>query len=131
MNGTVAMIHEMELLTQCGMSPLQVLQAATSTAAGISGSKAGVLAAGKAPDFIAVKGNPDEDISAMRNLVLVVKSGRRAFLENGEKKERGFHIMPPGYNVCGGTTFDWAADATQGIISPVSYNDAWNLRKEV
>lgn len=106
-------------------------QAATGTAAGISGSKAGILAAGKDPDFIAVKGNPDEDIAAMRSLVLVVKSGRRAFLETREKKECGFHIMPPGYNVCGGTTFDWAADATQGILDPVNYNDAWNLRKEV
>lgn len=131
MDGTVATIREMELLTQCGMSPLQALQAATGTAAGISGSKAGILAAGKAPDFIVVKGNPDEDIAAMRSLVLVVKSGRRAFLETREKKERGFHIMPPGYNVCGGTTFDWAADATQGILDPVNYNDAWNLRKEV
>lgn len=131
MDGTTAILRELELLTQCGMTPIQAIQSATVTAAKLSGSQAGVLEAGKAPDFIAVQGEPDKNISAMRSLVLVVKSGRRAFLQTEMQKERGFHIMPPGYNVCGGTTFDWAADAIQGVIDPVNYNDAWNLRKEV
>lgn len=130
-DGTVAVIKEIELLVECGMTPVEALKAATSAAAGISGSKAGVLASGKAPDFIAVKGKPDEDISAMRSIAMVVKSGRRAFADTEGLKERGFHIMPPGYNVCGGTTFDWAADATQGVIDPPNYNDMWNLRKEI
>ncbi len=131
MDGTVAMIREIELLHECGMSNVEALQAATCQAAAISGSGAGLLAAGKAPDFIAVKGNPDEDLSALRSLVMVVKSGRRAFAQLDGLKERAFHIMPPGYNVCGGTTFDWAADATQGVIDPPNYNDMWNLRKEI
>jgi len=131
MDGTVAMIREIELLKECGMSNVEALQAATCTAAGISGSKAGFLAAGKAPDFIAVEGKPDEDLAALRKLVMVVKGGRRAFAQLEGCKERAFHIMPPGYNVCGGTTFDWAADATQGVIDPPNYNDMWNLRKEI
>lgn len=130
-DGTVAFIKEMELLVECGMTPAQAIQSATSTAAEISGAKTGILAAGKAPDFIVAAGNPMDDISAMRNIVMVVKSGRRAFAEVNGIKERAFHIMPPGYNVCGGTTFDWAADATKGVIDPANYNDMWNLRKEI
>ncbi len=131
MDGTVAMIREIELLAECGMSNMEAIQAATCVAAEISGSKAGVLAAGKAPDFIAVKGDPAEDIAALRELVMVVKGGRRAFASLEGCKERAFHIMPPGYEVAGGTSFDWAADATQGVIDPPNYNDIWNLRKEI
>ena len=130
-DGTVAMIREIELLAECGMAPVQAIQAATCAAAEISGSRAGVLAAGRPADFIAVEGRPDEDIAAMRSVVMVVKSGRRAFAAVNGLKERAFHIMPPGYEVCGGSTFDWAADATQGVMDPPSYNDMWNLRKEI
>ncbi len=128
---TVAYIREMELLAECGMEPAQVLKAATSGAAAITGSKAGLLAAGKAPDFIAVKGKPDEDISAMRNVALVVKSGRRAFNRANGAKEMAFQIMAPGYEVKGGTTMDWACGATQGVIMPPNYNDTLNLTKEI
>ena len=129
--GTVAIIRELELLVECGMTPAQALTAATSGAAGLVGSRAGVLAAGRPADFIAVEGAPDKDIAAMRKVAMVVKSGRRAFLTAGEAKERGFHIMGPGYEVAGGTTIDWTKGAVQGVIAPESYNDKWNLYKEI
>ena len=52
----------------------------------------GTLEAGKEGDFIAVKGKPDEDIHAMRNILAVVKDGRRVFNLIGGAKERQFHI---------------------------------------
>lgn len=130
-DGTVAVVKELELLVECGMTPVQALNAATSGAAKIAGSKAGVLAAGKPADFIAVEGAPDKDIAAMRSIAMVVKSGRRAFLRAGGKNENAFRIMLPGYEVAGGATIDWTRGAVQGVIAPESYNDKWNLYKEI
>lgn len=130
-DGTVAMIRELELMVECGITPFDVLKAATSAAAQLIGSGAGMLTTGGIADFIAVEGVPDEDIATMRKIVLVVKSGRRVFCSINGLKERGFQIMAPGYNVCGGTSLNWAKDATQGVAAPENYNDKWNMYKEI
>ena len=78
-----------------------------------------------------MEGAPDKDISAMRSIAMVVKSGRRAFLRAGGKNENAFRIMLPGYEVAGGATIDWTRGAVQGVIAPESYNDKWNLYKEI
>lgn len=78
MDGTVAMVRELELLVEAGMSPMDAILAGTANAAKVIRAPGGVLKSGGKADFIAVEGRPDEDISALRSIVMVVKSGRRA-----------------------------------------------------
>ncbi len=131
-DGTTAVIRELELLVEAGMTPVQAIDAATRTAAKVCGAKgAGVLKTGGKADFIVVEGKPDEDISAMRKILAVVKNGRRAFCDLGESKERLFHIHAPGYEVAGGTSFDWTENTVRGVREPENFNTKWNLVKEI
>jgi len=108
MDVTTAIIRELELLCDLGMTPMQAIIAATSNAAVLcSDSKCGTLKAGNRADFIAVKGNPDQNIQLMRDISLVVKHGRRVFSKVSAKPERLFHIHAPSYSVNGGTTRVW------------------------
>jgi imidazolonepropionase-like amidohydrolase len=70
---------ELELyVSQLGLTPLQAIQAATANAARALGIDAtvGTLAPGRAADLIAVDGDPSTQISDLRNLRLVMQSGR-------------------------------------------------------
>ena len=59
------------------LSPAFVLKAATSVAAEALGvTHLGVVAPGKAADFLAVKGNPLENIRCLENTCLVVSRGK-------------------------------------------------------
>lgn len=131
MDGTTAIIREMELLVEAGMTPKQAIEAATSGAAKVCGCKQGQLTINGKPDFIIVEGKPDENISDMRNILAVVKDGRRAFSLLGGKKERMFHIHAPLYEVSGGATTDWTEGAVSGVKEPDNYNVLWNLVKEI
>ena len=69
--------REMEWMVNFGMSPLAVLQSATSVNAdafGYSG-KIGRLKKGLQADIIAVAGDPSEKISSVRQVILVMKEG--------------------------------------------------------
>lgn len=66
---------ELALMTANGMSPSAALRAATSVAAGLVGVDAGLLAAGKLADVIAVPGNPLEDIRVVQQVLFVMKDG--------------------------------------------------------
>ncbi len=69
--------HEFELMVEAGMSPADALVAATTSAAelcGLSG-EIGSLEPGKAADLVAVHGDPLANVSAMREVVLVMRSG--------------------------------------------------------
>ncbi|HEY2932977.1 MAG TPA: amidohydrolase family protein [Acidobacteriota bacterium] len=58
-----ASIHELELLCQSGLSPLEALMAGTRNAARVLRlDDRGSIASGKLADFILVAGRPDEDI---------------------------------------------------------------------
>jgi imidazolonepropionase-like amidohydrolase len=61
-----------------GDSPMDALSSGTSVAAESlgMGSKIGALAEGMEADLVAVQGNPLEDITAVRRVVLVMKHGR-------------------------------------------------------
>lgn len=70
-------VRELELMVEYGMPVLDVLRAATSGNAGILDlPDRGRLHTGLRADVIAVRGNPTRDISALRDVVLVIKDGR-------------------------------------------------------
>ena len=68
----------LELQSQAGMSNMEVIKSATSGAAKAIGmdSQIGAVAAGKAADLIVVEQDPLEEISALRNMTMVMREGR-------------------------------------------------------
>jgi imidazolonepropionase-like amidohydrolase len=60
-----------------GMTPLQIIRAATSNAAELLGwkEKIGTLEAGKYADIIAVPGDPLKDATALKHAHFVMKGG--------------------------------------------------------
>jgi imidazolonepropionase-like amidohydrolase len=66
---------EFALMTANGMGPAAALRSATSVAAELVGVDAGVLAAGKLADVIAVPGNPLQDIRTTEQVSFVMKDG--------------------------------------------------------
>lgn len=71
---------EFDLMVGFGMSPMDALRSATVVTADLFGitAEAGTLEAGKLADVVAVQGNPLDQISAMRQIDFVMKSGRVA-----------------------------------------------------
>jgi imidazolonepropionase-like amidohydrolase len=69
--------REVELLVEYGMTPVQALTAATSTAARVLGLERtiGTVAPGAAADLVIVQGNPSAQISAIRNVRMVLQRG--------------------------------------------------------
>ena len=72
-----SMHRELENLVVAGLSPLEAIQAATLNAATALrlDSQKGSIAAGKIADLVIVEGNPDVDITAIGNTVMVFKNG--------------------------------------------------------
>ena len=66
-------------MTRFGMTPLQAIQSATITAAEVLGLEydVGKITAGYAADFVAVKGNPLENIELLEEPAAVIKGGVR------------------------------------------------------
>lgn len=70
-------VREWEMMVEYGMSTMDVLKNITSdNAALLSLDKLGELKIGALADIIAVDGDPSQDISALRNVVFVMKNGR-------------------------------------------------------
>lgn len=74
---TDAMVFEMRALVDSGMTPLQVISAATKTNAEILGrfDELGTIEPGKLADLIVVDGNPLADIDVLSRVDIVVKDG--------------------------------------------------------
>jgi imidazolonepropionase-like amidohydrolase len=68
----------MELMTEAGMPPLEVIRAATSMAAEIvdAQDRIGTLEPGKLADIVACPGNPAENMRDLRGLGFVMKGGK-------------------------------------------------------
>lgn len=77
-DGTIATVREAEYYVAAGMTPLQALRAATVEPARMLGvsHELGTLEVGKLADLIAVPADPTADVSALRQVQLVVKGGQ-------------------------------------------------------
>jgi imidazolonepropionase-like amidohydrolase len=69
--------RELAFMAKYGMKNVDVLRAATSSAAALTGVEAGSIEAGKLADLIAVEGNPMVDITAVERVSFVMKEGKR------------------------------------------------------
>ena len=69
--------QEFSRMVEFGMTPMQAIQAATSRGAELLGKRAelGTVALGAYADLIAVAGDPLADVSALKNVVFVMKNG--------------------------------------------------------
>jgi imidazolonepropionase-like amidohydrolase len=71
-------VRELEFLVEAGLSPLEAIQASLvngPTLMGIEG-QVGTVQPGYQADLIAVRGNPLEDIRALREIFFVMQSGK-------------------------------------------------------
>ena len=76
-DGTIATVREAEYYVAAGMTDLQALRAATIEPARMLGAddELGSIGVGKLADLIGVAGDPSLDISALRDIRLVIKGG--------------------------------------------------------
>ncbi|MBU5627963.1 amidohydrolase family protein [Oscillibacter sp. MSJ-2] len=111
--GTFAITHEVELLTQVGLTPLEAIRAATATSAELCGveGETGALKAGLAGDILAVRGKPDQRISDLRNLEMVIHECRTVWSKvPGFEKEKAFWPGVPGETEPMGLGVNWSVE---------------------
>jgi imidazolonepropionase-like amidohydrolase len=77
-DGTTRLAHELIELVGIGMTPLEALQAATTTAAELLGVEdhTGHIAVGMDADLIVLERNPLEDIGIVQDVLMVVNDGK-------------------------------------------------------
>ncbi|MCL2151828.1 MAG: amidohydrolase family protein [Oscillospiraceae bacterium] len=75
--------EEMAELVKCGMAPIDVVIAATSGNARLlrKDDVIGTIAPGYLADLVVVDGNPAADITATRNIELVISNGRIVYMQ--------------------------------------------------
>lgn len=74
-------LREIQLLHAAGLSPMEVIEAATRHAARVCGhgEDLGTLEPGKLADILIVDGDPITDLGALERVSLVVRGGVVAF----------------------------------------------------
>ncbi len=98
-----AIHHELELLVEAGMTPLQAIRTATYNAAQMMHAEQewGSLQPGRAANLVIVAGNPAARISDTRKIEMVILNGKildRASLRYDAKKDPGFRAVPGNFN---------------------------------
>jgi imidazolonepropionase-like amidohydrolase len=68
--------RHLEVHVDAGIPPAEVIDIATSEAATALGVRTGTIAHGYNADLLVVHGNPLEDLAALRDIAVVVASGR-------------------------------------------------------
>jgi imidazolonepropionase-like amidohydrolase len=78
--GPDASVRETQLLRAAGLTPMQVIEAATKHAARVCGQAKdlGTIEVGKLADILIVDGDPVADLEALERVVIVVKGGKVA-----------------------------------------------------
>jgi imidazolonepropionase-like amidohydrolase/tetratricopeptide (TPR) repeat protein len=84
--------REMELMVEAGISPAEVIKAATANAAEIvgQGDTLGTISAGKLADILVVERNPLDNIRNTQNISMVIKNGKIL-----DREELARKINPP------------------------------------
>jgi imidazolonepropionase-like amidohydrolase len=95
--------HELELLVEAGLTPLQALRVATYDAARIMKAEKdwGSLVAGRRANVLIVAGKPAEKISDSRKIETVIFNGKildRAALRFDPQRDPGFRVLPGLFN---------------------------------
>jgi imidazolonepropionase-like amidohydrolase len=74
-------LREIQLLHAAGLTPMEVIEAATKHAARVCGhgDNLGTIEVGKLADILIVDGDPVADLGALERVVLVVKGGKLAY----------------------------------------------------
>ena len=77
-DGAPVAVHELLLMAEAGLTPLQALRSASLNAARLLGidGHVGQIRPGYAADLIAVPANPLEDLTALRAISLVMQAGQ-------------------------------------------------------
>jgi imidazolonepropionase-like amidohydrolase len=77
---TLTLQHEIEMLTKCGLSEMEAIQAATRVGAEMLGiaDRTGSIRAGNEADLIVVDRSPLENILALQDVLMVVHDGKVA-----------------------------------------------------
>ena len=75
---TLTLQHDIEMLTKCGLSPMEAIQAATKVAAELMriDDRTGSIQNGLEADLIVVDRNPLDNILALQDVLLVVNNGK-------------------------------------------------------
>jgi imidazolonepropionase-like amidohydrolase len=70
--------RELELYVQAGLTPMQAIQSATIVSARAMklDKESGSIEVGKRADLVLIKGNPDKNISDIRQVISVITNGR-------------------------------------------------------
>jgi imidazolonepropionase-like amidohydrolase len=71
-------VTEIDLMRQAGMTPMQIIVAATRNAAAVCNleDELGTLQAGKIADVLVVNGDPLKDMQALTQVRLVIHNGQ-------------------------------------------------------
>ena len=87
---------EMELMVKAGMTPLEVLRSATSTAANICGilESVGTLDTSKEADILVVAGDPTRDIAALNTPNAVYRRGQLVYSRGKGYRNASLTAMP-------------------------------------
>ena len=89
LGNSIQLIRAMEIMNDAGMTPMEVITAATYEGAKAlkMEDKFGSISEGLIADIIAVQGDPSKDITAIRNLRMVMQEGN-IILPNQKGEDR-------------------------------------------